>query len=53
MKTNMQKEMRKIRVQLKLHDITEKKKESLRKALEKLKISQQEEKENGKDVKNI
>ena len=54
MKTDIQKEMRKIRVQLKLHDITEEKKESLRKSLEKLKTTQQEEKkEDAKDVKII
>jgi len=50
MKTNLQKEMRKIRVQLKLHDITDDKKEVLRKELEKLRNAQIEEK---KDVKNI
>jgi len=54
MKTDIQKEMRKIRVQLKLHDITEEKKESLRKSLEELKTTQQEEKkEEEKDVKKI
>ena len=54
MKTNIQKEMRKIRVQLKLHDITEEKKESLRRSLEKLKTTQEEEKKDEeKDVKII
>ena len=54
MKTNIQKEMRKIRVQLKLHDITEEKKESLRKSLEKLKTTKEEEKKDEeKDVKII
>ena len=54
MKTIIQKEMRKIRVQLKLHDITEEKKESLRQLLDKLKTTQEEEKkENEKDVKII
>ena len=50
MKTTIQKEMRKIRIQLKLHDISESKKSSLRQSLEKLKISQKKEK---KDVKTI
>ena len=40
MKTDIQKEMRKIRVQLKLHDITEDQKLLLRKELEKLRILQ-------------
>jgi len=54
MKTNIQKEMRKIRVQLKLHDITEEKKENLRRSLEKLKTTQEEEKKDEeKDVKII
>jgi len=38
MKTNVQKEMRKIRVQLKLHDITEEKKMILRRELEILRV---------------
>jgi hypothetical protein len=40
MKTKLQKEMRKIRVQLKAHDITADKKLFLRKELEKLRIIQ-------------
>ena len=40
MKTKLQKEMRKIRVQLKAHDITADKKIFLRKELEKLRIMQ-------------
>ena len=38
MKTNVQKEMRKIRVQLKLHNLTEEKKMILRRELEILRV---------------
>jgi len=48
MKSNIQKEMRKIRVQLKLHDITKEKKESLRQSLEELRGILQEEKKSEK-----
>jgi hypothetical protein len=44
MKSNIQKEMRKIRVKLKLHDITEEQKLFLRKELENLRIKYDEEK---------
>ena len=40
MKSKLQKEMRKIRVQLKAHDITEEKKTILRKELEKIRETQ-------------
>ena len=55
MKTTIQKEMRKIRVQLKLHDITEEKKKSLREELEKLRLLHEEEKmkKTEEDVKNL
>lgn len=43
MKSKIQKEMRKIRVQLKVHDITEEEKERLREALEKLRVQYKEE----------
>lgn len=44
MKSKLQKEMRKIRLQLKVHDITEETKEFLRVELEKLRLKEQEEK---------
>lgn len=44
MKTKTQKEMRKIRVQLKAHDINDEKKEVLRKELEKLRTIHKKEK---------
>jgi len=40
MKSNLQKEMRKIRIQLKVHDLTEEKKTILRKELERLRETQ-------------
>ena len=51
MKSNIQKEMRKIRVQLKLYDITEEKKVSLRQSLEELRVILQEEKKSEKMLK--
>ena len=42
MKSKIQKEMRKIRVQLKVHDISEKEKAKLREALEKLRVQYKE-----------
>ena len=44
MKSKIQKEMRKIRVQLKVHDISEEEKEFLREELAKLRLKEQEEK---------
>jgi len=43
MKSRLQKEMRTIRIQLKVHDITEEKKSVLRTELEKLRLMYQEE----------
>jgi len=44
MKSTLQKEMRKIRIQLKVHDITDEQKKSLRLELEILRQKEQEEK---------
>ena len=44
MKSKLQKEMRKIRLQLKVHDITDEKKAYLRVELAKLRLKEQEEK---------
>jgi len=49
MKSKLQKEMRKIRIQLKVHDITEEKKKALRVELEKLRLLEQEEKRKAQD----
>jgi len=45
MKTNLQKEMRRIRIQLKLYDIKEEEKVKFRKELEKLRILWKKEQE--------
>jgi len=46
MKSKLQKEMRKIRMQLKVHDITDEQKKFLRIELENLRQKEQEEKQN-------
>ena len=46
MKTKIQKEMRKIRIQLKQHDISEEKKNNLREKLNLLRIKDKEDKNN-------
>ena len=45
MKSTLQKEMRKIRIQLKVHDITDEKKKHLRAELDALRQKAQEEKQ--------
>lgn len=44
MKSKIQKEMRKVRVQLKIHDITDERKKELRMELEQLRLKAEEEK---------